>query len=96
MAEATQDDIFNRLAAGEQAIARLEERTDMAIQGVEKNREHFDQQLEQLWRTTNKTNRELGVVSGQLTGIGKSAKWGFTILGFLITTGLAVLGLVLS
>jgi len=99
MAEATRDQIFEEIGSLKTglsetniSLARIDERTERALDGVEQNREHFDSQLGQVWGSMNDTNAELKRVQGKLDGLGK----GLIVIGFLITAGITIVGIIVK
>lgn len=106
MAEVTHAEILDaaRLAAAK--VQSLEEKHQVMqaqLDRVEKtaadaerhsrtNREHFDTKLTELNVMTLETQKELGQHRAEFKGLSRGIGWGGTVLAFIITIGLTVVG----
>jgi len=101
--EPTHRDLLDRIGLVEAkqaemqvAIQRVGEEAHAAHKAAADNRKHFDDKLDAVRLAEIRTHTELvehrAEVNGKLTGL----SWGLTITGFVITTGLIILGYLLE
>lgn len=99
MLEATHDDIISRIESVEReqsemkaAVMEFGRQAQAAHEAATDNKKHFDEKLEQVTKAENGTHLELvehrAEMNGKMTGL----KWGLSILGFVITVGLVIIG----
>lgn len=107
MSEITHDQIVERVDGMEHRfearldsmsaqIVRLEEKTDSAVEGVGKNREHFETEIKELRQSINDTHTQVVSHRSEFQGGVAVLKGGLATLGAIMTLGLTILGFVLS
>lgn len=103
MSEASHGDIINRIGAVERRQAEMQsqlrvvaDQASAAKTQTAENRKHLDDRMLALEKRSSETHEQVVDHRAEFRGLTRGMAWGFTLLGFVVTTGLVIVIQVVS
>lgn len=86
MAEVTHEQIFRELGSVKERVARIEERSDQALEGVQANQDHIDSEFGDMRKAVGQLDTRLASFEGKINFIA----WFFPVLVATVSAVAAV------